>query len=303
MAHFPVLLKETIGILDPKSGDFFIDGTLGGGGHAIEVIKKIGNRGIFLGLDWDKEAVALANKMFIPERKASFPKMIFIQGNYADLPEIMRKNGLPRASGLLLDIGLSSNQLEGSGRGFGFRKNEPLDMRYEDKKERKSAADALERASESALVKIFQDFGEERHARRIAGAIVKSRKTAPLKTTEDLVKLVLKAIPSGKNGSGKRTRIHPATRIFQALRIFVNDELENLTKALDNLPKIMAPGGKVAIISFHSLEDRLVKYGFRNMAKEKRAAILTKKPIRPSPEEAAKNPRSRSAKLRAIIMP
>lgn len=301
--HIPVLLSEAIRILDPKPGSFFIDGTLGGGGHAIEAIKKIGGKGIFLGLDWDKEAIDLAKEILVPERKIPVPKMIFIQGNYADLPLVIKKNGLSKADGLILDLGLSSNQLEDSGRGFGFRKNEPLDMRYENKKERKSAAEILERSGEDVLTRIFQDFGEERHSRLIAETIVRSRKSAPLKTTEDLVRIVLKATSGGKNKTGKKTRIHPATRIFQALRIFVNDELGNLKKILEDIPDIMASGGRVAIISFHSLEDRLVKYKFRNMAKERKAVILTKKPVRPSSEETAKNPRSRSAKLRAVILP
>ena len=307
MAHIPVLLKEIIEILNPQPAEFFIDGTVGSAGHAIEIIKRISPNGMFLGIDWDKEAIAKC-KSQIANRK----NVILVNGNYADLPEILREKKLGRADGLLLDLGMSSEQLERSGRGFSFLKNEPLDMRYQFQEVRPpdidgqylggrtsqilTAAKVVNSFSEKELADIFFKYGEERFSRQIVKKIIEERKIKPIKTTFDLVEIIQKAI------SFRRSRLHPATKVFQALRIYVNDELENLEKLLKNLGKIIKNKGRVAIISYHSLEDRLVKNYFREMARQGKAKILTKKPIKPTFEEIRQNPRARSAKLRAIVM-
>ena len=289
MTHTPVLLKEAIEILNPQPGEFFIDGTIGGGGHAIEITKRIEPNGILLGIDWDKEAIQR-----FKVKGLRFKNLILVQGNYADLPEILEKHNLPKADGLLLDLGMSSDQLENSGRGFSFLRNEPLDMRY-NHDNGATAAGVVNSFSEKDLAEIFWQYGGEKFSRLIAKKIIEERRNKRILTTFDLVEAVKKSTPRNY----ERGRIHPATRTFQALRIYVNDELGNLETLLQNLCQIIR--GRAAIISFHSLEDRLVKNYFRQMAKEGMAEILTKKPIRPTNEEIQANPRSRSAKLRAII--
>lgn len=291
MNHVPVLLKEVIAVLDPKPGEFFIDGTVNGGGHAVAILEKISPAGKFLGIDWDNDAVDI----FKLKTEKSKPKIIAIHGNYADLPEILEKEKLSKADGLLLDLGMSSEQLERSGRGFSFRKDEPLIMQYQSSSEILTAAEIINSFNEKELADIFFKYGEERFSRKIAGKIIEERKNKRILTTFELIAIIKKAVPENY----EKGRIHPATRIFQALRIYVNSELENLEKLLKNLDKILKPKGRIAIISFHSLEDRLVKHYFREKAKEREMEILTKKPIGPTIEEVGQNPRSRSAKLRA----
>lgn len=301
MSHIPVLLKETIVALDPKPGEFFIDGTVGNGGHAFEIVKRISPEGIFLGIDWDADAIEnLKSKIsvgseFALGEKNSKPKIILANDNYANLPEILEENKLEMADGLLLDLGMSSDQLEQSGRGFSFLKDEPLIMQYRPSSETTTAAEIISSFNEKELADIFFKYGEERFSRKIAGKIIEERKKQRILTTFDLVEVIGKAVPKNY----ERGRIHPATRVFQALRIYVNQELENLEKLLKNLDKVLKPKGRIVIISFHSLEDRLVKNYFREKAKEKKMEILTKKPIGPTMEEANQNRRSRSAKLRA----
>ena len=305
MKHIPVLLKEVIKILNPQPGEFFIDGTIGSGGHATAILEKISSKGKLLGVDWDREAI---RRFKIKDLR--FKNIILVHGNYADLPEILsaqngsasggKKNKLAkadlsiplRASGLILDLGFSSEHLE-SGKGFSFAKNEPLDMRYNSEKDL-TAGKIINSFSEKDLAEIFWKYGEERLSRKIAKKIIEERKKKPIKTTFNLVEVITNANP-------RMTRIHPATRVFQALRIYVNDELGNLEKLLKNIDKIIQSKGRVAIISYHSLEDRLVKNCFRDLKNQGKAQILTKKPITPSKEEIINNPRSRSAKLRAII--
>ena len=290
MGHKPVLLNEVINFLDPEPGEFFIDGTFGSGGHAQEILKKIGSNGKLLGIDWDEKnfsAHAISDSRFSYE-----------VANYSDLPEILKN--LPagrqvktfKADGLLLDLGFSSEQL-GSGRGFSFQKDEPLLMTYNSAT--KPAKDVLEDLSEEELTKVIKEFGEERFSGRIARAIKDQEKIKPIETSGELARVISQAAPRGY----ERGRIHPATRTFQALRIYVNDELGNLEKVLKNLEEILNPGGRAVIISFHSLEDRIVKNYFRDFKKVGKLQILTKKPILASGEEMAANPRSRSAKLRA----
>ncbi len=303
--HKPVLVKEALEILNPRPGEFFIDGTAGSAGHAAAVLTKILPEGSFLAVDWDAQSLSKAREKIISEfgqdkkldRKL---KIYFAQGNYADLPEILKNNNLPEADGLLIDLGFSSEQLEGSGRGFSFLKDEPLDMRYHAGAKGEeiiiTAAEVVNSFSEKDLADILWKYGEERYSRKIAKKITETRKRKKILTTFDLARVIREAVPKHY----ERGRIHPATRVFQALRIFVNRELDNLEMLLKNLPRIIKPGGRAAIISFHSLEDRLVKNYFRQMAKDNQVEILTKKPITAGEDERKENPRSRSAKLRAI---
>jgi len=290
MSHIPVLLKEVVEYLNPKPGDFMIDGTIGGGGHAEEILKKIGPKGKLLGIDWDKKNIENLKSKF-----KDYPNAILIRGNYADLPEILEKEKLPEADGLLIDLGFSSEQLE-SGRGFSFQKDEVLDMRYEG--EGQTAAEIVNSLPEKDLADIFWKFGEERYSRQIAKKIVEERRRERILTTGRLAEIAKLAVPKNY----EKGRINPATRIFQALRISVNDELGNLGRLLGNLEKVLKNKGRAAAISFHSLEDRMVKNFFREAKKSGKAEILTKKPITASDEEIKENPRSRSAKLRAAII-
>lgn len=303
MNHVPVLLNEVIKILNLKPGDFFIDGTVGEGGHAKEIIKKVEPGGMFLGVDWDEEQAEKARKNLIPNSKFQIPKkVVIVQGNYREIPDIQKKRDFPKADGLLLDLGFSSAHLE-SGRGFTFQKDEPLNMRYSDIGG--TAADIVNALSEEKLADIFWQYGEEKASRKIAKAIVEARRKQNIKTTKQLAEIVENAnniwVYETHNIKKKgRGKVHPATKVFQALRIYVNDELGNLKSVLGNIGKIMRPGGRVAIISFHSLEDRIVKQAFKKLEEEGYARRINKKTIKPSREEIQKNPRSRSAKLRAI---
>lgn len=299
--HTPVLLQEVIKFLDPRPGDFIIDGTVDGGGHAAAILKKISPGGIFLGIDWDKTIIKLAQKKIaeILNSKSQILKVILECGNYADLPEILKKNKLGKADRLFLDLGFSSNQLEGSGKGFSFSPravDEPLIMTYGD--ERKPVARILREARENDLADIIYKFSGERFSRRIAKAIKEREKIKPIITAGELRDVIAGAVPK----SYEKGRMPPATRTFQALRIYANDELGNLEKVLCGLKKILKPGGRAAVISFHSLEDKIVKNVFREMGKGGQGEIITKKPVKPTKEEIDKNPRSRSAKLRVIVL-
>lgn len=303
--HVPVLLQEVIKFLEPNPGEFIIDGTIGSGGHAAEILKKILPAGKLLGIDWDREAGANNNPGL-----ANNKNVILVHGNYAALPEILKEKKLGKADGLLLDLGFSSEQLEKSGRGFSFLKDEPLLMTYD--RSRKPVKEILKELDKEALARIIREFGEEHFANRIAGAIVAWRKTTPIERSGELSGIIKNAVPKNYDHARQslrsrrlqagRGRIHPATRTFQALRIYANDELGNLEKILKALPKVLKPGGRIVIISFHSLEDRLVKNYMKQMEKENILKILCPKPIRPSPAEIKNNPRSRSAKLRAAML-
>ncbi|MEK9180057.1 MAG: 16S rRNA (cytosine(1402)-N(4))-methyltransferase RsmH [Patescibacteria group bacterium] len=296
MQHTPVLLKEVIKFLDPRPGEFIIDGTIDGGGHATAILEKITSRGIFLGLDWDKNILDSARKRIAEIRNSKSEilntKIVLEQGNYADLPDILKRQKLPKADGLLLDLGFSSEQLESSGRGFSFEKDEPLIMTYSE--ERHPVAQILRELKENDLADVIFQFGGERMSRRIAKAIKERGKRKPIMTSGELAEIVRSAVPK----SYERGRIDPSTRTFQALRIYANDELKNLEMALQNLPNVLKTGGRAVIISFHSLEDKLVKNYFRDYAKAGKMEILTKKPITVCEEEIRANARSRSAKLR-----
>ena len=292
MAHTPVLLNKVLEIFSPTSGEFIIDGTMNGGGHASEIIKKIAPHGIFLGVDLDREMISDAKKRFSGNKSVDIN---LAESNYTEIPVILKNKKLGKADGLLLDLGFSSNQLK-SGRGFSFKKDEPLLMTYDN--DYQTAAEVVNGLSEKELADIFYKYGEERRSRQIAKRIVEARKKKRIMTTGELVEIIRGTV--GKSYEGGR--IDPSTRVFQALRIYVNRELENLSQVLAELKDILKPGGIAIIISFHSLEDRLVKQAFRQMEKDGVAEILTKKPVTADPEEQRDNPRSRSAKLRAIVM-
>jgi len=283
--HTPVLLAEVLGLLSPEPGQRFIDATLGLGGHAAAILPRILPGGRLLGIDCDAEALAQA-----AARLAAFRGHFeLVHGNFRDLGELASRAGIAKADGVLFDLGLSSYQLEAPSRGFSFASDGPLDMRM-DRGGRTTAARLIARSSVAELERILREFGEERFARRIARALVERRKE--LRTTRDLASLVERVVPR------RERRIHPATRTFQALRIAVNDELGALEAALKGLPRWLAPGGRVAVISFHSLEDRIVKQAFRDHEAAGEVEVVTRKPLRPSAAEVATNRRARSARLR-----
>ncbi|OGY97771.1 MAG: 16S rRNA (cytosine(1402)-N(4))-methyltransferase [Candidatus Liptonbacteria bacterium RIFCSPLOWO2_01_FULL_56_20] len=289
--HIPVLLQEVVQILGLKNGDFVIDGTIDGGGHAAAMLKNIGPKGNLLGVDLDAAMITRATARFSRDKNVAL-----VAGNYADLPKILESRRMERAHALLLDLGFSSEQLAHSGRGFSFSADEPLLMTYDDGQT--PVRDILRQAGEKQLADIIFTLGGERLSRRIAQAIKMRERAKPIRTSRELAEVVRGAVPKHY----ERGRMDPATRTFQALRIYANDELGNLDRLLHALPEVVRQGGRVAVISFHSLEDKLVKDNFRTMARSGEIELLTKKPVVPSREEQAANPRSRSAKLRAAIM-
>jgi len=291
MIHIPVLKKEVIEYLDPKVNQNFIDCTIGGGGHALSILSFTKPKGRVLGIDWDKEII---DNLRLRNEK----RLILVHDNFANLEKIVKENEFQDISGILLDLGMSSWHLEESGKGFSFQREEPLDMRYNSNQENSLTAETIiNQYPQEQIENILKEYGEERFAKRIAKRIVEKRKVRPIKTTFQLTEIISQAVP----GWYKRQRIHFATKTFQALRIAVNQELDNLQKVLPQAIKILNPGGKIVVISFHSLEDRIVKNFFKEQKKNNLIEILTKKPIRPSPEEVSTNPRARSAKLRAAI--
>lgn len=296
--HRPVLLKEVVEYLVPRNGSFIIDGTVDGGGHSAEIFKNILPEGKLLGTDLDASFLIESKKRILSgvENSEKFAgNLILRQLNYIDLPNFLRNEHLRLADGFLLDLGFSSNQLDG-GRGFSFDKDEPLLMTYEIG--RKPAKELIKELGEKELAKIIFELSGEKFAGRIAEGIKRQEKISPIETTGELRKVVERAVPRNY----ERGRINPATRTFQALRIYANDELSNLGKILDHLPEIIKPDGRAIIISFQSLEDRMVKNAFRLLEKNGRIKILTKKPVVSSIEEVRENPRSRSAKLRAAVI-
>ncbi|MCS7096764.1 MAG: 16S rRNA (cytosine(1402)-N(4))-methyltransferase RsmH [Nitrososphaerota archaeon] len=287
--HFPVMLNEVIRCLDPKPGENFVDCTVGEGGHARAILDRNGPDGRVLGIDLDPE---ILHKISMSIKGTDYAnRLLLVHGNFSNLKAIVEKYGFSRISGVLFDLGFSAWHIEQSGRGFSLWRNEPLDMRY-DLHGSITAEAILNFWSLQDIERILRVYGEERFYRRIAREIVDSR---PLKTTMDLVMAVERATPRWYH----RQRIHFATRTFQALRIAVNNELENLEKALPQAFEVLCNGGRLVVISFHSLEDRIVKNFMKAKAKEGLLKMLTKKPLKPSMEEVKRNPRSRSAKLRA----
>lgn len=285
--HIPVLKVEVLGALRPAASQDFIDATVDGGGHALAVLECTKPDGRLLGIDRDAELLAALGAR---AREAVGQRLTLVHGDFRDIGRIAPDAGFSRVHGILMDLGMSSEQLEGSARGFSFLRDEPLDMRY-DTREPLTAADILNTWRRDELERIFRIYGEERHARRFAEKIVEHRHKTKFSRTRQLVEVLGRV--------ARRTeRIHPATRVFQALRIAVNDELESLRVALPHALDLLVPAGRLAVISFHSLEDRIVKTVFRAAPAQFR--IITKKPIVPTREEIRDNPRSRSAKLRVI---
>jgi 16S rRNA (cytosine1402-N4)-methyltransferase len=285
--HQPVLLDETLELLAVTPGGLYVDGTVGLGGHAVEVLRRSAPGGRLLGLDRDAETLPLAQ-----ERLAEFGGRVRLeQGDFREIPERLRGEA---PSGVLLDLGVSSVQLDTPERGFSFRADGPLDMRM-DRRGGPSAADLVNGLPERELADLIFRYGEERASRRIARDIVSARRRQRLRTTAELADLVRRAA-----GRSRRPGLDPATRTFQALRIHVNRELERLGDALRDIAAILAPGGRLAVIAFHSLEDREVKQAFRGLHNHG-YRLLTRKPLRPGEDEVRRNPRARSARLRGLL--
>lgn len=292
--------------LDPRAGGVYLDGTLGGGGHARMVLEATRPDGRLIGLDQDPQALAAAG-----ENLAEFgARAVLRRGSFDDLSAHLTELGIDQVDGILLDIGVSSYQLDTAERGFSFRENGPLDMRM-DPDGPQTAADVLAESDVETMRRIFREYGEERWAGRIAREIARTRVDQPLTTTLQLADLVSRVVPRGRVPQ----RIHPATRVFQALRIYVNQELNRLRAGLDAALEVLKPGGRLVVISFHSLEDRIVKHRFRDAAidcicpprlpvcscdQQATVKVLTRRGVRASEEEIAENPRARSAVLRAV---
>lgn len=302
--HKSVLLKETIQALQPHPGGVYIDGTIGAGGHAAAILEASGPDGQLLGLDRDESALALARHNLKPFG----PRVRLFQANFDQMEQVAHRYQLSPVDGILLDLGVSSMQLDQTERGFSFQADAPLDMRM-DRSSGQTAADLVNHLPEEELANLIYQYGEERYSRRIARAIVAAR---PVQRTGQLAQLVAKAIPTKGGQSGK---IHPATRTFQALRIAVNDELGALERTLPQAIKLLKRGGRLAVITFHSLEDRIVKHYFKQEAQDcicppeqpvcichhqATVRIITKKPVTPGATEITANPRARSAKLRVV---
>lgn len=292
MSHIPVLEKEVLEYFSPKPDENFIDATIGGGGHALKILESIAPGGKLLGIDANEQAIAGLAKR-ITEQKIE-NRLFLVCDNFSNLQNIIEQYGFDPVRGVLADLGFSSDELELGNKGFSFLKDEPLNMGYS--RNVITAQNIVNKYDEKELADIFWRYGEERFAKKIARKIINERKLDSIKTTFDLVRIIKKATPSWYH----HRRIHPATKTFQALRIAVNDELGNLIKFLPQAFGALANGGRLAIISFHSLEDRIVKNFYKQKKEEGLAKILTKNPIRPSEAEINQNPRSRSAKLRVL---
>jgi len=289
IAHEPVMVPEVMELLGPGRGGLFVDCTVGLGGHSRALLDAGADR--VLGLDRDPSALAIAR-----ETLARFVDRVeLVHADYREIDRVLDDRGIASVAGTLADLGVSSMQLDADGRGFSFRRDEPLDMRM-DQSRGPSAAELLKDAEETELADVIYQFGEERYSRRVARALVHARTEAPIDTTGRLAAIVRRAVPHRGH-----QRIDPATRTFQALRIWVNRELEGLDAFLASAARRLVAGARLAVITFHSLEDRIVKHAFRAMEKAGEGLrIVTKRPLSPQDEEVARNPRARSAKLRAI---
>ena len=307
--HLPVLLEECLNGLAIRQGGTYRDCTLGGAGHSSEIYKRLGKDGVLIGIDRDADAIeAAAARMAKLQGQGRF---VALRGNFHDAKALLKEAGVEKVDGVLADLGVSSHQLDVRERGFSYHDDAPLDMRM-DQSQMLSAKEIVNGWSENELTRIFRDYGEENWARQIARVICDRRKTAPIERTEQLVSVIDAAIPKkfrAKDGS------HPARRTFQALRIAVNDELDPLEPALKDLAELLNPGGRLCVITFHSLEDRIVKNAFRTMTnpcicpknmpicvcgRKPSVKLITRKPITASAEELSQNPRARSASLRIV---
>jgi len=302
--HLAVLTGEILEMLQIKKHGIYLDGTLGDGSHAEQILSRMDPEGILVAFEQDKDSISFAQKRLQPFKSQT---KIF-HDNFKNARKVLIKEKIGLLNGILLDLGFSSRQLENPERGFSFASDAFLDMRM-DQRTKTTAFDLINNSSENELITIFKEFGEERWAKRIARAIISTRKIQPIRTTGELSKLILSAVPA----KSKKYKIHPATRVFQALRIAVNNELEALSTILDDGIECLKPSGRFCVISFHSLEDRLVKTRFRQLEKgcicppdipqcvcgrKGVLKVITKKPIVPTEDEVKKNPRARSAKLR-----
>ncbi len=304
--HKSVLLHETIDSLNIKADGIYVDGTLGGGGHAFEVCRRLGDGGKLIGIDQDGDAIAAAT-----ERLKEFPgRAVIVRNNYENIAEVLRDLGIEKVDGIYLDLGVSSYQLDTAERGFTYREDVPLDMRM-DQRNPRTAADIVNTYSESELYRMIRDYGEDRFAKNIAKHIVKAREKKPIETTGELTEIIKAAIPAKIRATGG----HPAKQTFQAIRIELNRELDVLNRSIDRMIGLLNPGGRLSIITFHSLEDRIVKTRFKInenpctcppdfpvcvCGKKSRGRVITRKPILPSEEEIQENSRSKSAKLRVF---
>lgn len=287
--HIPVMLKETLRDLQIKKGRWYVDCNLGGGGHTTGILEAGGN---VLGIDLDPDAIWEVTKNL--KQYLAEGKLKLANTNFANIRDAVKDNGVPQVSGVLFDLGVSTHQLEIAERGFSFNADAPLDMRMDNSKG-VSAKDLVNGLYEKELAELFWKLGEENFSKPIAREIVKYREKKSIETTNELAQIILSV-----RRRSPADRTHPATRIFQALRIAVNDELNSLKEALPNAFSVLKPGGRIAVISFHSLEDRIVKNYFKELDMQRAGKLITEKPIETSEEEANKNPRSRSAKLRVI---
>jgi 16S rRNA (cytosine1402-N4)-methyltransferase len=290
--HTSVLLQETIEQLNVRSGKRYIDGTIGGAGHTFEVLKR---GGIVLGIDQDIDALEFVKKdlRFKIKDLRFGTELILAKGNFKDIDTIAKENDFTSVAGILLDLGVSSHHVDTAERGFSFQREGPLDMRM-DKDLQVTAGDLINVLTKGELYDLFTKLGEERFARSIITGIISARKIKRIETTTELAEIIRKAVPYSKKD------INPATKVFQALRIAINDELHSLIDALPKAVDLLESGGRLAIISFHSLEDRIVKRAFLEFAEKGLGTIITKKPLIPTLEEIGKNGRSRSSKLRVF---
>jgi 16S rRNA (cytosine1402-N4)-methyltransferase len=290
--HTSVLLQETIDALQVKPGKRYIDGTLGGGGHTTKILELGGE---VLGIDFDQDALDFNEEKFkIQSSKFKIgDDLVLVKGNFKNVDSLARENGFESVDGVLFDLGVSSHHFDTAERGFSIQKEGPLDMRM-DQELGVKAGDLLNVLTKGELYELFTKFGEERFAYAISNSIVSSRKVKRIETTTDLVGIINRVVPKGKES------INPATRVFQALRIAINDELNNITEALPKALALLKTNGRIVVISFHSLEDRIIKNTFKEWEENGRGTIITKKPIVPSTDEIERNNRSRSSKLRVF---
>ncbi len=291
MIHVPVMLEEVMAYLQPKDNGVFIDGTLGMGGHAKAILEKLGSGGRLIGFDKDMQALSIARKNL----KDFTERCEFIHSDYRYMDQVCQDLNIFNVDGILLDIGISSFQMDDGQRGFSIKEDGPLDMRM-DQDNPISAYDLVNSLSEKEISSILKDYGEERWHHSIARHIVGERLKKPIETTKELERVIFKSIPRRRNWQ----KIHPATRTFQAFRIAVNRELESLELVLDRCVQLLKPTGRLGVIAFHSLEDRIVKHRFRAFARENQVRLVFKKPLRSTEEENKKNYRARSARFRVI---
>ncbi len=291
LEHKPVLAEEVLQYLAVREGGIYVDCTVGSGGHALRILQQIGSNGRLIGIDRDKTALLKAQEVLAPFSD----QVTLVHNNFSEIRLILQQLEIPRVDGILFDLGVSAIQLLTPGRGFSYNYDAPLDMRMDQEGTKVTAYDLVNKLDEKELAAIISRYGEEKWARKIAKFIVEHRRKAPITTTGQLVEIIKAAIPA----AARRRGPHPAKRTFQALRIAVNDELSSIVKGVEEAITLLKPGGRIVVISFHSLEDRLVKNIFRRWEREQYLEILTRKPVVPTPGEVRSNPRARSAKLRA----